>query len=53
MNNMEWLLYAAAACHIFAGLISFCNKEDTVNKGTYLCAWAIGMVYFVEQLVEG
>ena len=52
MNNMEWLLYAAAACHIYAGLINFCNKEDSVDKGSYLCAWAIGMLYFVEQLIE-
>ena len=49
MNNMEWLLYVAAACHVLAGLINFCNKEDTVHKGSYLCAWAIGMFYFVEQ----
>lgn len=52
MNNMEWLFCAAAACHIFAGLINFCNKEDGVDKGSYLCAWAIGMLYFMEQLFE-
>lgn len=53
MNNMEWLVYFAASCHILAGLINFCNKEDTVDKGSYICAWTIGMLYFVEQLFEG
>lgn len=53
MNNMEWIIYFAAACYISAGLINFCNKEDTVDKGSYICAWAIGMLYLVEQLIEG
>ena len=53
MNNMEWLLYVAAACHVLAGFISYCNEKDTVSKGTYFCAWAIGMLYFIDHLIKG